>query len=258
MNLCTNAEYAMRETGGVLTVRLDALRLPADDFPMPSELRAGSYVRLTVQDTGQGIDPDILDHIFEPFFTTKHRGEGTGMGLAVVHGIIASHGGAITVHSVPGHGTTFTVYLPQREALPGVAILTAADVPSGHERILFVDDEVALVNLGQALLTRLGYAVSGYTSSLEALHAFYEAPQRFDLVITDYTMPHLTGAGLAHALRCIRPDIPIILCTGFSHTMTAEKAQGLGINAFCLKPLSSQGLGQTIRHVLDAPAVRQA
>jgi CheY-like chemotaxis protein len=194
--------------------------------------------------------PEIQERIFEPFFTTKGPGEGTGMGLSVVHGIIASHGGAMTVESAPSHGTTVRVYLPESAALPVARARLEAPVLHGRERILFVDDEQALAEVGHALLTALGYEVVAVTSSLEALTVFQAAPERFDLVITDYTMPQLTGEALAQALRGIRPTLPIILCTGFSETMTAGKAQALGIDAFCLKPVVLQELGQTIRRVL--------
>jgi len=250
LNLCTNAAHAMRETGGALHVHLEAIRLPSEDAAAPPGLGAGPYVRLTVRDTGHGIPPAIQERIFEPFFTTKGPREGTGMGLSVVHGIIASHGGAITVESTPSHGTTVRVYLPECAALPVARTRPEAPVLHGRERILFVDDEATLAALGHALLTALGYEVVAVTSSLEALTVFQAAPERFDLVITDYTMPQLTGEALAQALRGIRPTLPIILCTGFSETMTAEKAQAVGIDAFCLKPVGLQQLEQTIRHVL--------
>jgi PAS domain S-box-containing protein len=250
LHLCTNAAHAMRETGGALHVRLEAIRLPTEDTAAPPGLGAGPYVRLTVRDTGHGMPPAIQERIFEPFFTTKGPGEGTGMGLAVVHGIIASHGGAITVESASSHGTTVRVYLPESAALPVARARPEAPVPHGHACILFVDDEQVLADLGHALLTALGYEVVAVTSSLEAVAVFQAAPERFDLVITDYTMPQLTGEALAHALRGIRPTLPIILCTGFSETMTAEKAQAVGIDAFCLKPVVLQQLEQTIRRVL--------
>jgi CheY-like chemotaxis protein len=250
LHLCTNAAQAMRATGGTLHVRLEAMRLPTEDAAAPPGLEAGPYVRLTVQDTGHGMPPAIQERIFEPFFTTKGPGEGTGMGLSVVHGIIASHGGAITVESAPSHGTTVRVYLPESAALPVTRTRSEAPVPHGRARLLFVDDEAALAELGHALLTALGYEVVAVTSSPEALALLQAAPERFDLVITDYTMPQLTGEALAQALRGIRPTLPIILCTGFSETMTAEKAQALGIDAFCLKPVVLQELEQTIRHVL--------
>jgi PAS domain S-box-containing protein len=250
LHLCTNAAHAMRESGGALHVRLEALRVPTEDVTATPSLGAGPYVRLTVQDTGHGMPPAIQERIFEPFFTTKGPGEGTGMGLAVVHGIIASHGGAITVESAPNHGTTVRVYLPASVELPVARVRPEAPVPHGRARILFVDDEQALADLGHALLTALGYEVVAVTSSLEAVAVFQAAPERFDLVITDYTMPQLTGEALAHALRGIRPTLPIILCTGFSETMTAERAQAVGIDAFCLKPVVLQELEQTIRRVL--------
>ena len=250
LNLCTNAAHAMRETGGELHVRLEAIRLPTEDASPPPGLGAGPYVRLTVRDTGHGMPPEIRERIFEPFFTTKGPAEGTGMGLSVVHGIIASHGGAITVDSAPRHGTTVMVYLPQSAQLPVARTRPEVPVPQGRECILFVDDEEALAYLGHALLTELGYEVVALTSSIEALAVFQAAPEHFDLVITDHTMPQLTGEALAQALRYIRPHLPIILCTGFSETITAEKAQTLGIDAFCLKPFVLQDLGHTIRRVL--------
>jgi CheY-like chemotaxis protein len=207
-------------------------------------------VRLTVRDTGHGMAPETMERIFDPFFTTKEVGEGIGMGLAVVYGIITSYGGAITVESTPGQGTTFAVYLP-RIAEPATAALPAKEsLPGGRERLLFVDDEEALVRLWQTALEHLGYNVIACTSSLEALDVFRAAPQSFDLVITDYTMPAMTGEVLALELRRIQPDIPIILCTGFSDTMTAERAQALGIDGFILKPLMVGDLSLAIRRVL--------
>jgi CheY-like chemotaxis protein len=204
-----------------------------------------------VRDTGHGIPPEILDRIFDPFFTTKSVGEGTGMGLAVVHGIVASHSGVIAVASTPGHGTTFEIYLP-RINHPGHPESTADEpIPHGHERLLFIDDEPALARLVQEILVQLGYNVMIHTSSVGALETFRMAPQRFDLVITDQTMPHLTGEALVRQIRKIRPDIPIILCTGFSYTMTMEKASALGIQAFLMKPLVTRDLALTVRRVLD-------
>jgi PAS domain S-box-containing protein len=251
LNLCTNAEYAMRETGGVLVVRLETVEVYEDFAAAHPGLRPGPHVRLTVRDTGNGIPPEILDRIFDPFFTTKSVGEGTGMGLAVVHGIVASHSGAIAVASTPGHGTTFEIYLP-RINHPSHPESTADEpIPHGHERLLFIDDEPALARLVQEILVQLGYNVMIHTSSVGALETFRMAPQRFDLVITDQTMPHLTGEALARQIRKLRPDIPIILCTGFSYTMTMEKASALGIQAFLMKPLVTRDLALTVRRVLD-------
>lgn len=250
LNLCANAERAMRATGGVLDVRLEAVHVDATLAAAHPELTPGPHARLTVRDTGHGMAPEVLERIYEPFFTTKDVGEGTGMGLAVAHGIVASHGGAMTVTSAPGKGTTFAIYLPCSDEPATDATAGDDPVPRGHERILFVDDEAVLVALGQEMLTRLGYAVAAYTSSTEALAAFCAAPHRFDLVITDQTMPKMTGEALTRALREIRPDLPIILCTGFSHTMTEDQAVALGIDAFLMKPLVARELGRVIRRIL--------
>ena len=256
LNLCANAAHAMRETGGRLEVRLEAVAVDEQVTAQPPELQPGPYVCITVTDTGHGMPPEVIDRIFEPFFTTKGPGEGTGMGLALVHGIITNHGGTVRVASGVGQGTTFTVYLPcsadlgQDQIAQVGSLLT--DVPTGAERVLLVDDEVVLVHLGEAILRRLGYEVVACSSSTEALEVFRAAPQRFDLVVTDQTMPHMTGEKLAQALRRLRPDIPIILCTGFSHGMHAERAQALGIDALLMKPLAMQDLAQTIQQVIAA------
>ena len=248
MNLCANAQYAMRDTGGLLEVRLEATAI--DTRVACPDLKPGPYVRLTVRDTGPGMAPEVLGRLFEPFFTTKGPGEGTGMGLAVVHGIMASHDGAITVSSTPGQGATFEIYLPRLEEAVIDAPRSEERIPEGKGRILFVDDETPVVRLSQEILERLGYEVVACCCSLEALQAFQEAPQRFDLVITDQTMPRMTGDMLAQALRRIRPDIPIILCTGFSYTINAEQAEALGIDAWLTKPWQTRDLAHTIQHVL--------
>jgi PAS domain S-box-containing protein len=251
MNLCTNAEHAMRETGGILEIRLEEIEVDATLATRHAALRPGPYLQLSVRDTGHGILPQILERIFDPFFTTKSPSEGTGLGLAVVHGIVASHGGAITVTSTPGQGTTFQIYLPRLDMTAESEMAPEEAVPRGQECILLVEDEAALARLGQQMLERLGYQVVTRTSSIEALEAFRATPQRFDLVVTDQTMPNLTGDALARELRRIRPDIPIILCTGFSHLMTAEKARALGIDAFLMKPLVARDLSLAIRQVLE-------
>jgi signal transduction histidine kinase/ActR/RegA family two-component response regulator len=249
MNLCTNAEYAMRHRGGVLAVGVDAVLVDAIFAEHHAALRPGPYVRLTVRDTGDGMPPEVVERIFEPFFTTKDVGEGTGMGLAVVHGIVTNHGGAIIVQSTLGVGTTFAIYLPRIAEAATSEQQHEAALPPGQGRILFVDDEEALAHMAQALLTRLGYEVVIQTSSLAALEIFRSTPQRFDLLITDQTMPGLTGEALACEIRRLRPDIPIILCTGFSYTMDADKATTLGINAFLMKPLVAHDLSLAIRQV---------
>ena len=257
INLCTNAAHAMREAGGVIEVRLEPIEVTVDAPAISPDLKAGAYVRLTVQDTGHGMEPEILERIFEPFFTTKSMGEGTGMGLAVVRGIIATHGGAITVESTPGQGSTFAVYLPWSDSPCTAALPTEEPVVGGNERILFVDDETTLVHLGKVTLQRLGYQVVVCTSSSEALETFRAAPHSFNLVITDRTMPTLTGEALVHELRQIRPDIPIILYTGFSHTVTSEQLRALRVDAFLLKPVMADEWARVIRQVLERRAAEE-
>jgi PAS domain S-box-containing protein len=251
MNLCANAEYAMRDTGGILEVRLDTVELDTGAVVHYAELVPGSYVRLTICDTGHGIPPEVATRVFEPFFTTKGVGQGTGMGLAVVHGIVTSHGGAIRLQSTPGQGTTCEVYLPRLDIVVDGATNQDESLPVGKGVILFIDDEETIAHVSQRILEKLGYQAVVRTSSLAALETFRQAPYRFNLVITDQTMPHMTGETLACELRRIRPDIPIILCTGFSHTIDAEKAQAQGIDAFLMKPLVARDLGLAIQHVLE-------
>jgi PAS domain S-box-containing protein len=252
MNLCTNAEHAMRDTGGVLAVNLDAVEITVAFAATHAPLTPGPHACIIIRDTGYGMAPEVMERIFEPFFTTKAVGEGTGMGLAVVDGIIASHGGAITVASTSGQGTTFAIYLPRIDIdTPSLDISEETPMPQGNGRILFVDDEPTLAHMTAEMLTRLGYKPTAHTSSVEALQMFQAAPWQFDVVITDQTMPVMTGERLARALRRIRPDIPIILCTGFSYTMTASKAQAMGVDAFLLKPLAFRELGRAIQQVLE-------
>lgn len=251
INFCTNAEYAMRETGGTLKVVLEEVEVTKDMARMISGIQMGPHVRLTVKDTGSGMTPEVLERMFDPFFTTKPIGEGSGMGMAVAHGIITGHGGALVVDSVVNKGTKIEVYLPTVPTPVLERLDDQSPIPTGKESILFVDDEETIVQLGKELLTPLGYTVEIHTSSVEALNVFRLAPQRFDLVITDQTMPGLTGEALSRELLRIRPDLPIILCTGFSHIMSAEKAKALGIQGYLMKPLAIRDLVPIIRHVLD-------
>ncbi|RJX33381.1 MAG: PAS domain-containing sensor histidine kinase [Desulfurivibrio sp.] len=252
MNLCTNAYHAMEKTGGVLRIALNKRELSSKDFPEYPHLQSGSFAELVVTDTGAGIDPSIRDKIFEPYFTTKEQGKGTGLGLAILHGIASEYGGAVTVDSVPGQGAAFHVFLPlaQEQRLPG----EAADdpLPTGSEHLLFIDDEESLVRLGKKMFTKLGYTVTTRQSSLEALQTFRDTPQQFDLVITDQTMPGLTGADLAVKMLRIRPDIPIILCTGYTNLISVTDAKALGIKEFVMKPLIPADMARMIRQVLDA------
>jgi PAS domain S-box-containing protein len=251
MNLCTNAGYAMRDQGGRLTVNLGPVELDPEFTAGHPNLKSGPYLKLTVSDTGPGIAESELDRIFEPFFTTKEKGEGTGMGLAVVHGIVTSHGGDIFVRSEPGQGTTFTVLFPAVERRIEPETRLEIPPPSGTESILFVDDELALANAAKHMLESLGYDVITRTNGLEALELFEHQPDRFDLVITDMTMPGLTGDQLAQKLMEIRSDLPVILCTGFSARINEEKALALGIRAFVSKPVLKRRIAETIRMVLD-------
>ena len=254
MNLCTNSAHAMRERGGLLEISISETSLAeGDPLPVP-DVKPGEYVVLTIRDTGSGIEPEILEQIFDPFFTTKKQGEGTGLGLSVVHGIVLSHGGSITVESKPGTGTTFHVYLPKFKEHTYFEDKEAISLAGGRERILFVDDEAVLVDLNEQRLRRLGYEVVTTTSSMDALAIFRNESGQFDLVITDHTMPGITGLQFARELLKIRNDIPIILCTGHSETVSPQIAREAGIREFLMKPLAKQELAQTIRRVLDAKA----
>jgi PAS domain S-box-containing protein len=250
MNLCTNAFHAMEETGGVLTVNLNAVRLEAGDLPAASA-KPGDYAEITVADTGAGIAEDIRTRIFDPFFTTKELGKGTGMGLSIVHGIVAEYNGFVALDSEPGKGTTFRVYLPKAARDAADDALDFEPVPCGSEHILFVDDEEVLAEMVQSMLERLGYRVTIRTSALEALTTFQNHPDLFDLIITDQTMPGMTGLDLARRVLALRPQLPIILCTGYSTLISEEKAKAHGIREFALKPVTKKDLAVLIRKVLN-------
>ena len=250
MNLGTNAGHAMQENGGVLEVTLANVELDDLSASRHLDLDAGSYLRLTVSDTGHGMTSEIMERIFDPYFTTKDTGEGTGLGLSVAQGIVKAHGGTITAYSEPGKGTTFHVYLPlileeEREEKE-----SEGPLPTGSECILFIDDEEVLLEIGGQILEQLGYEVVAKKGSVQALELFRAEPDRFDLVITDMTMPHMTGDKLAQALMTIRPNIPVILCTGHSRLVSEEKAKEIGLKAFVMKPLVMRNLAETVRKVL--------
>jgi len=251
MNLCTNAYQAMEATSGVLSVSLKTIVIGSDEKKILA-VNPGEYLELTVSDTGAGIGPDVIDKIFDPYYTTKEIGKGTGMGLAITHGIIKEYGGTITVESLLGKGTTFHVYFPVvvEDSLP--EIKESENIPRGEERILFVDDEELLAEMGKTTLERLGYHVTARHSSIEALRTFQNTPNEFDMVITDQTMPEMTGSDLARRMMQIRPDIPIVLCTGYSNLIDEHSAKVLGIKEFALKPLSTAMISKIIRKVLDA------
>jgi PAS domain S-box-containing protein len=252
LNLCTNAAHAMGRTGGHISIDLAGFSFSSpDDAPDPL-MNPGFYAKLSVTDTGEGMSPDTIGHIFDPFFTTKSAGEGTGLGLSVIHGIVASHGGAITVSSEPGKGSTFTVYLPLFVEGPhGESGDEVNAISRGHERILFIDDEEDLATIGDEMLTDLGYRVTPKTRAREALALFRLNPSRFDLVITDQTMPEMTGKELAEEILLLRADTPIIMCTGFNNLVDAHTAKAAGIKAFILKPLTKKEIAATIRQVLN-------
>jgi PAS domain S-box-containing protein len=251
MNLCTNAAYAMRVKGGVLEVGLADVYLASADILQDSNLEPGHYIKLTVRDNGPGMEGSVKDRIFDPYYTTKGKGEGTGLGLAVVHGIVKSYAGAVTVDSEPGKGSVFQVFLPKIEERVSSKSAGAVRLPVGTERILLIDDEQSMLKALQQMLGRLGYTVDARMNAVEALEAFREDSDGFDLIITDYTMPEMTGATLAKAVMDIRADIPVILCTGFSEQINEEKSKAIGIRAFIMKPIITKKMAETIRQVLD-------
>ncbi|WP_461210227.1 PAS domain S-box protein [Desulfocurvus sp. DL9XJH121] len=250
-NLGTNAAYAMQDNGGLLSISLS--RVPARDCDVPPSAEgplSGDVLRLRVADTGQGIPDDVIGRIYDPFFTTKPQGKGTGMGLSMVHGIVGSMGGQITVDSKPGQGTTFDIYLPEAEGAADEADEEQGEIVTGRGRILFVDDEEDVVNVGEQMLTDLGYTVTGVPDALAALDVFRRSPRDFDLIITDQTMPHLTGHRLAKAAHAVRPDLPIILCSGFSSALRDIRTGDHGIRAILTKPFSMAELSVSVAEAL--------
>lgn len=251
INLCTNAKHAMAEKGGVLMVGLQPRELDADNSDDYPDLEPGRYLELSISDTGYGMDTEIQKRIFDPYFTTKEKHVGTGMGLSVVHGIVKSYGGSICVESNKKVGTIFKVLFPIVENMENVQGQTVAHLPTGKERILFVDDERVLADIGKEMLERLGYSVAASTGPNEALEVFKIQPDAFDLVITDMTMPRMTGDMLAKEIMQIRTDIPILLCSGFSEIMNVDKANSIGIKDFLMKPLAIQELAYNVRKAID-------
>jgi PAS domain S-box-containing protein len=251
MNLCTNAFHAMEQTGGTLKITLKDCVLSQEDLQYKPGIQPGTFVLLSVSDTGPGIPLEIRNNIFDPYFTTKEAGKGTGMGLAITLGIITSYGGFITCESEIGQGTVFEIFFPAIDQKIVSEIKPVEVAPPGTEHILLVDDEELLADLGTALLERLGYTVSMRTSSLDALALFQEHPEQFDAVITDQTMPDMTGIDLARLMLQIRPNLPIILCTGYSNLITEEEAKACGVKGFAMKPFAKKELASLLREVLD-------
>ena len=253
MNLSINASHAMRGKGGVLSVTLAPEEIDESRAALNPDLRPGAYIHLGVRDNGQGMEQDVTARIFEPFFTTKQTGEGTGMGLAVVHGIVKSHQGAIEVTSAPGQGTVFDLYFPRITEVGEIAAVGGdLQISRGTERILFVDDEPALAELGKQVLETMGYQVQAHGDSREAWARFAADPESFDLVTTDLTMPGMTGAQLTEKVMALRPGIPVILTTGYSDILTEEEARELGVREYLLKPVGTGKLAEVVRRVLDA------
>jgi len=251
LNLGTNAFHAMEETGGILEIGIKNVVFNQVAATPYSDLIPGKYVQLTVSDTGQGIAPEIRERIFDPYFTTKEIGKGTGMGLSVVLGIVKGHGGAISVDSEPGKGTGIRIFLPMVEREAVTEFVAEEKLCTGNENILFVDDEESLADLGRMSLEKMGYRVTATARPAEALELFSSKPDQFDLVITDMTMPQMTGDRLAKEIMKIRPDMPIIICTGYHEKITEKKSLETGIKALLLKPVSINNLAKSVRKVLD-------
>jgi len=256
LNLCTNAADAMQDQDGILEVRLADVQITAQDTRFCPTLHPGSYLKITIKDTGCGMEKAVMERIFDPFYTTKGRGKGTGLGLSVVHGIVKSHGGTLTVESEPGTGSVFEVFLPRIFCVEK-PLATPVDLPArgGRERILLVDDEGDLVFAGKKMLERLGYQVVAGTDSREMLKLFRAEPESFDLVITDQTMPHLTGEMLAREMLALRADLPIILCSGMGASgnsgVSLERARAVGIRELVTKPFEREEMTRVIRRLLD-------
>ncbi len=252
MNLCTNAYQAMQDKGGKLKVVMREVHVGYEQTVQKVGMQPGNHLQLLVTDEGCGMDASVLDRVFEPYYTTKEQGKGTGLGLSVIHGIVKNHRGDITAASSPGKGTVFTVYLPVVEdGDVQTEIEPVNGAEKGTERILLIDDEEQIVAMERQMLENLGYQVTARTDSVEALKEFSKKPQNYDLVITDMTMPYMTGDELAQKLLDIKPDIPVILCTGFNEDITEEKALSMGIQKFVMKPVIKNDLATTIRNVLD-------
>ena len=255
MNLGTNAWHAMRAKPGTLTVEMSNFEVDVDFAQAHADLHLGNYLQLSVSDTGHGMDAATMERIFDPFFTTKAVGEGTGLGLAVVLGVMQSHDGAITVYSQPGEGTRFNLYFPILESAVAAHDTSHLPLPRGNgERILFVDDEIALANVGKKMLERLGYNVTIQTSPADAIAAVRDQPDAFDLVITDLTMPVMDGVRLGSQMLQIQPRLALILTTGYSGVMTAETARGLGFRELITKPCTARVFSEAVRRVLLPPA----
>ena len=251
MNLCINASQAMENTGGILEITAENMKLEDDAANSYPDLPAANYLKITISDTGPGIATEIINRIFDPYFTTKEMGKGSGMGLSIVHGIVKNHDGAISVDSKLGKGSIFSLLFPVVDERSKIETEIIDEIPGGKERILFVDDEKSIADMTQTMLKRLGYKVEISLNPIQALDLFQSKPDTFDLVITDMTMPQMTGAKLSEKLIKIRSDIPIIICTGHSFLIDEEKAKQLGIACYLMKPVSMSNIAMAIRKIFD-------
>ena len=254
MNLCTNAAHAMEDKKGVLAVKLTDIELGPESLVGQMDVTAGNYVKLSVSDTGKGMSSDVLERIYDPFFTTKPPGKGTGLGLSTVHGIVKNHYGSIAVSSKPNEGTTFDILLPIVDLEVVSDISGEEPIPTGTERILFVDDDKVIVKMSKVMLEKLGYQVNSKTSSIDALVDFKRQPNKYDVVITDLTMPQMTGFELADEILSVRPDTPIILCSGYVAKIPVDELKSMGIQAVVSKPVSRRKIAEVIRGVLSRDA----
>ena len=251
MNLCTNASHALYDNKGLLKISLEDLDVDEETASKHADLQTGRYQKLTVSDNGEGIKPKIMDRIFDPFFTTKGPGKGTGMGLAVIHGIVKRCQGAIIVDSKPGKGTIFQIFFPTIDAKISEELEFHKDIPNGNEKILYIDDEKQIINFGQEILEGLGYQVVAASTATDALEIFRADPDSFDIIITDMTMPEMTGIELAMEITSLSPGIPIILCTGYNANISDDKAQEAGIVKIMMKPFARHEIAFAIRDMLD-------
>ena len=251
MNICTNASQEMVETGGTLEINVENVILNEKAANGYSGFKEGNYIKITISDTGPGIAAKNINQIFDSYFTTKEVGKGSGMGLSIVHGIVKNHNGAVSVDSKPGKGTTFSILFPLTLEKPEMEKGSSKKLLQGSETIIFIDDDASIVKMGKSMLERLGYTVEIKMNPVEALELFKSKPDQFDLVITDMTMPQMTGVTLYEKLMEIRPDIPVILCTGHSSLIDEEKAKRLGVAGYVMKPASMSTIAKAIRKVLD-------